>query len=386
MAMFSRGAGVMIKLPESCELPITALESAFGNITNSYKFYWFLAIIECVKSTENRILSVDELLAQMIASVWYPIHYYRLSLGKQDRLGLIVSRLGNEDRSLEINAKQSAIVASVLEQISLRSRLGREIRSLGDYVPQRFLRPFFQNQLRGTADSLVNRLIEEMADSAFHDKTSPCLYRFVDRAVRYIELQPVWLEYLKTHINILTGFCLWHLVSYVQKQNPNVPNVPGKLFQPEQRDLRAARAYWSLAIQRLQEVRCIYSNRPVTVNDFSLDHFLPWRFVGHDLLWNIVPTTKCVNSAKGDQLPDMSVYFDPFARIQYAALRAVAQLGRTKHLEDFVMLLRADVSQQLQHIPFETFRQVLFDTISPQIQIARNMGFGDNWTYGCTSG
>ena len=371
----------MTKLPASRDLPVTALEGVFNNVTNSYKFYWFLAIIERVKSTRSRVLPVDDLLARMIASVWYPVHYYRLSLGKQDRLGLIASWLSNEDRSLGANANQTAIVASALKQVMTGSPLGREIRSLGNYVPQRFLRPFFQSQLRGTADSAVNSLIETLAESAFYDKASPCLYRFVGGSNGAIELQPAWFEYLQMHINILTGFCLWNLVTYVQKHNPNVPNVPSKLLRPEQRDLRAARAYWSLAIECLQEVRCIYSNALIRANDFSLDHFLPWRFVGHDLLWNIVPTTHLVNSVKGDQLPDLSVYFDPLVRLQYAALQAVAQLQHLKSLEDYAMLLKRDATRKFQQIPFEEFRQALFDTISPQVQIARNMGFSGDWRY-----
>jgi HNH endonuclease len=37
---------------------------------------------------------------------------------------------------------------------------------------------------------------------------------------------------------------------------------------------------------------------------FSIDHFLPWSFVAHDLLWNLTPVFGTTNSKKGDALPN----------------------------------------------------------------------------------
>mgnify|MGYP000374448058 CR=1 FL=1 len=371
----------MIGLPSFKGLPIAPLEGAFNNVTNSYKFYWFLAILEQAKSTSTGILSINELLAQMVASVWYPVHYYRLSFGKQDRLGLVVNHLKNVDRSLDASSKPGVIFESALRQIWSQSRLGRDIKSLGNYVPHRFLRPFFDTQLRGRPDSMVNGLIEKLAEAAFPDELSPCLYRFVSEPTDSIELHPLWLEYLRQHVKILAGFTLWHLTRYLQRNNPNVPNVSGKLFRPEQRDLRAARAFWNLAIERLGEVRCIYSKVLVSREEFSLDHFLPWSFVCHDLLWNIVPTAQWINSAKGDQVPDLTEYFEPFSELQYTALQAVVQTRNLKILEDYITLLKGGADRQLHKLSYHEFRQSLFDTIAPQVQIARNMGFGADWRY-----
>ena len=32
-------------------------------------------------------VAIDELMARMVAAVWYPSNYFRLSFGKQDKLG-----------------------------------------------------------------------------------------------------------------------------------------------------------------------------------------------------------------------------------------------------------------------------------------------------------
>lgn len=53
-------------------------------------------------------------------------------------------------------------------------------------------------------------------------------------------------EYL--NLAIVTGFCLWSLVTYLQRNNPNVPNIAGKLAEPSQRELGTARRFWRAAL------------------------------------------------------------------------------------------------------------------------------------------
>ncbi|MCX7680922.1 MAG: hypothetical protein N2508_02965 [Anaerolineae bacterium] len=108
---------------------------------------------------------------------------------------------------------------------------------------------------------------------------------------------------------------------------------------------------------------------------------MPWRFVTHDLLWNIVPTTRAVNSAKSDHLPDLAAYFDAFAQLHYQALRAVAEQGRDSLLEDYVLLFRTATVADLYAWSADKFRDALYDEIAPQVQIARNMGFATDWRY-----
>lgn len=114
---------------------------------------------------------------------------------------------------------------------------------------------------------------------------------------------------------------------------------------------------------------------------FLWNHFLPWRFVAHDLLWNIVPTIKNVNSAKSDNLPDVNLYFMPFARAQFKAVQIVAQSNKGNLLEDYVLLLNTSSLDDIKDLPFERFYKILYSAIMPQIQIATNMGFSAQWIY-----
>ncbi|MFZ5809999.1 MAG: HNH endonuclease domain-containing protein [Chloroflexota bacterium] len=369
----------MLPLPPSPQLPISALSAGFDNVTNSYKFYWFLAILEHVRENNGRILPLDSLLACMTASVWYPIHYFRLSFGKQDQLARIVSLLG-EDSTLMMDSPRSRIIEIARTHIAQEDQIGRAILSLADFVPYRFLRPFFAQTLRGARDWEVNRRIRQLAKAAF-TSPEPCLYHFKDNPQLSIEIHPAWFEYLQQHLTILTGFCLWHLVKYLQKNNPNVPNIAGKLFEPQARDLRLARDFWNLVLSQSVEVTCIYSGEKLHTGNYSLDHFLPWRFVGHDLLWNLIPVPRAINSLKSDNLPDPA-YLDPFAHLHYRAVQTVLRTPKAGSLlEDYILLFKVEAVRNFEGMTIEYFRETLSQVILPQMQIAANMGFSTGWRY-----
>jgi hypothetical protein len=86
-------------------------------------------------------------------------------------------------------------------------------------------------------------------------------------------------------------------------------------------------------------------------------------------------------SANSDVLPDFSSYFEPFAQLQYDAFQAVAALQTDSLLEGYVLLLREQDVREIQVLFLAAFSSVLQDTIAPQMQIARNMGFAADWRY-----
>lgn len=367
-----------LPLPGSFTLPVHALASSFDQVTNSYKFYWFLAILESVRNNEGRILPVKTLLARITARVWYPINYYRLFFGKQDQLENVVSFI-QEKTGLPIDSTPETISTTALNHLEKRDEIGVRIALLANFVPYRFLRPFFADTLRGEPDWKINRQIQELANKAYNSKR-PCLYRFIDSPEPAIEIHPDWYEYLKQHLSILTGFCLWHLINYLQKNNPNVPNIAGKLFEPQSRDLNLARKFWNLVLQDTK-LTCIYSQKPIIPGRYTIDHFLPWRFVGHDLLWNLIPAPKEVNSSKSDALPDPS-YIEPFSKMQYRAVQIISSMPKTqKLLEDYVIFFKVGTVDELRQMSFHQFHDTLHKNIAPQLQIAANMGFSSRWKY-----
>lgn len=363
--------------PNTPQLAVDNLAACVKNTTNSYKFYWFLAILDHIRQNRTDIIPINELLTQMVVNAWYPANYFYLSFGKQDQLGKTATLLQNT-LHFDSNISQQELLNQTNQQLFDHPPLVTAITNLGKYVPYRFLAPFFNQSLRTQPDNKKNRLIVLFANESFNDPFPP-LYRFT---VNNIQIHPHWLDYLHQHQQILTSFCKWHLLLYLQKNNPNTPNIPAKLVPPVARDLSRARRFWDFSLSYLHPQICIYSGQPLDPNNFSLDHFIPWRFVVHDLLWNIVPTPKAVNSSKSDNLPDISLYFEPFTQMQYKALQIVADSDKHYNLlEDYVLLFHKESITQIMEMPFNEFSHLLHNNLTPQVQIARNMGFSTNWRW-----
>jgi len=68
------------KPPKEKNVQIENLMSVFNDTTNSYKFYWFLAILDEIKNKKNIEISIQELCYKMLTEVWYPLNFYRLSV------------------------------------------------------------------------------------------------------------------------------------------------------------------------------------------------------------------------------------------------------------------------------------------------------------------
>jgi len=86
---------------------------------------------------------------------------------------------------------------------------------------------------------------------------------------------------------------------YLQVKNPNVPDIPNKLIKlPVRKALTEQRKFWDIVLAELGRVNCIYTNKKLVVGDYAVEHFLPYAFVSHDLMWNLIPADRSFNSSK----------------------------------------------------------------------------------------
>jgi len=368
----------MNTLPTSENLAIEKIATIFRNTTNSYKYLWFLAILESLKNpTCSEKIDVNELAIKMIAKVWFPINVYRLSFGKQDSFAKYIKDLIALNPFLE-HYKTAELEKWLLANLKDKN-VAIVVKELLKYVPYRFLSGFFVDKLVGVIDSEKNNLIVKFTEIDFWNKENLPIYKFsMDK--KAIILQPLWLEYLQKHLAILIDFCQWNLLLYLQKNNPNVPNISGKLAAETSRDLKNGKLFWKNALTQITDFQCIYSQKVIEVNKMSIDHFLPWSYLGHDCLWNLLPTIASVNSSKSDNLPDLSLYLNPFLELQYRAFHVNFTLGNEKLLEDYYFLFSRELSE-IQQLPQIDFCNSLKDNILPMYQIAKNMGFTANWIY-----
>jgi HNH endonuclease len=313
-------AGLASRYPEKTFF----LGQVFKDTTSSYKLVWFLAILALIKRSEQNAFLLADIFTEMAVAAWHPVCLYRLSLGRQDRLQHVVHEL-QEKSGLAPHATPEAIREFVTGSGAIR-RLGY----FGRYVPTRFLAPWVANHLRGVPEDWLRtrKTIEFARDS--QTTAFACPYFFDVDTIRLNDSRRV---FLRENLGVVESFAEHHFAMYLQTRNPNVPGVLSKLHAPTLRQLTAARNFWRLVrsgferAEKLADFRDIYSERQLTDN-FSVDHFLPWTFVVHDLLWNLTPVEDATNSKKGDVLPDLDVYLPRLAKLHFNATQAAKHQPR----------------------------------------------------------
>lgn len=356
-----------MQIPQSTILTTRHLNRVFDNTVATYKYYWFLGILDLYVKQGKTRMNVWEIMVSMVANAWYPVNYFRLSFGKTESLYDAILTLQREYK-IPINIRTNELIA-LLHELIQQQDVRRSLNFLQQNVPFRFLRPWI--------DTSDDRQVVERS----HTFENGCLYK-LERAERtlWVELNPAWLPYLRENYEILTSFALWGLTNFLQVRNPNVPNIPNKLVKQEGRNsLLAQRKFWNTAINNGLEVKCLYTDRMLGVGEYDLDHFIPWSFVSHDLLWNLIPADSSVNSSKSNMLPDLNIYLPKLAEAYQLALRVNIENGKQyKLLEDYLSL--GYTPQDIVSMDREYLLDCFFKTFTPMVQIAHNMGF-EIWKY-----
>jgi hypothetical protein len=376
----------VVTLGPSAAVDVGALSALFRNTTTSYKYIFFLGLLRCLDRRDERSPRVPlrEAIVEVLALAWYPHTFFRLSLGAQDQIGVIL-----DDLSTRMGQQELGFSSTDVERLraSIDVALSpTQDRKLARYVPYRLLAPFFQADLGRVSETRKQDAIATLARAEF--ATRKPLYHVDDDE---LVLHPDWVVYLRENRSVVQGWASWHWLEYMQARNPNVPNLAGKLFPVVSRSpLTRQLAYWN-AIARAASLRCIYSGEPLARVE-ALDHYVPWSFVLHDRIWNLVPVMPRTNSSKGDRLA-ASVYLDRLIDLQCQALIAsrqhLARRAWERIAEEFEQDLRVP-SDIIRAAPpdREALRRNLAEayrkTIPALENLAARQGFSSNWTYATT--
>ena len=338
-------------LPATEALPIHLLAACFNKTSATYKFYWFLAIINRIEQGEVNI-SKHHLFAEMIAHSWYTVNYFHVSFGKQDKLQQAIENIKGIE-NLTIDAERNSIFKRLLATANKSTM--KELWYFNAEVPHRFLSPWFK------ADNINDayRLSQSF--------TGNCIYAVHKE---HIEINPKWLTYLITNSGILKAFCYWNLSLYLQNKNPNVPDIPNKLIKTATRkNLNQQRKFWDIVIGELGTVDCIYTNSNLKIGTYAVEHFIPHAFVSHDLIWNLIPADRSFNSSKSDKLPILEEHFDKFYSLQRDAVEIIRNKApKNRFLDDYLTIFPLFETEQLE-------RNKFLEQIQPLITIASNNGF-----------
>ena len=352
------------ELPWEKDISVNKLYQTFSSKVATYKYYWFISIIQLfIKNQDQDKIEVRSILIQMIANAWYPINYFKLNFGYSDNLEKHIKEI-----QLKLNIPVDTHISelgSILDE-NEDKEIERLISHFGQHVPYRFLSPWIKHE--SNAKTLEKSL-------SFPDNS---IYRLSKEDGLILEINPLWKNYLLKNNKILLEFTYWKLANFVQSKNLNTPNVINKLIKPiERKSLSKQRKFWDNFIDSVGGFSCIYTGKSLVKSAYDIEHFIPWSFVTHDQLWNLLPADSSINSSKGNKLPNLDKYLSSLVEVQREAIKICYNKNdKNKLLEDYYFIDSSipkilDLSKgNLEY----RFRK----TMEPLIQIANNSGF-DYW-------
>lgn len=347
-----------MNLPTSNNLPINLLSACFNKTTATYKFYWLLAILQSLENGTSTISKV-ELFSRMIANSWYTVNYFNISFGKQDLIQKAILLI-NQSENIPINEKKEVVFERIYT--STNPITFNTLWHFNKNVPHWFLSPWFPKNKAETDRIRKKRIYNESEKF-----TNKCLYALYEDC---LIINDNWIQYLISNAKFLKDFCYWNLALFLQSKNPNVPDIPSKLIKPASRNslTKQKTQFWDIAIEELGSFQCIYTGKNLTINNYAVEHFIPYSFVSHDLIWNLIPADPSFNSSKGSRLPQLRRYFKPFYEVQKTAFEIVKKKKpKSKILQDYLTIYD-------EH-DFELTENGFKKIIQPLISIASNNGF-----------
>ena len=372
----------------------------FNNKAQSYKFYWFEAILNLSISSNND-LTFEEIIDEMICEAWHTVTHYHLRLGPtvngnaENFLEHAINTLNTEAQGLSQNPSREELKEAIKR---CEKELKKDKVRLTDYVPYKLLYPFFDVEGMEEGLSYIKndqhaRLISYMAKLSGDENLFYTIINGVGLQKR-IRLNPHWRKFLVKNYSVIRSWVQYNKAQFLQDRNPGVPGIIYKIC-PENEELRKleqARDLWRTVVEITgQPIMEIYTGRTIPFDLLSIDHFVPRSYISNDELWNLTPMRKPLNSSKNNKLPAWDEFFKPFARYQFYLYDLIFPKKTSAQSEILLKKfnkcrrnnLNAIWAVETLYIPGNSilqFMNILEHNMKPIYEAARLQGY-DIWKY-----
>lgn len=304
----------------------------FNNKAQSYKFYWFEAILNLIKSSEEDI-TFEEIINEMICEAWHTVTHYHLRLGPtvngnaENFLEHAINTLNSTMTDLPQNPSKEELKQAIRQ---CEKELRRDKIRLADYVPYKLLYPFFDvagmeeglSYIKNDKHSMLIAYMEKLTGN------ENLFYTIFDGVglQKKIRINNYWRKFLLKNFSVIESWVQYKKAQFLQDRNPGVPGVIYKIC-PENEELRKleqARDLWKAVAEFTgHPIKEIYTGEDIPIETLSIDHFVPRSYISNDELWNLTPMRRTLNSSKNNKLPAWGVFFEPFARYQFYLYKLV---------------------------------------------------------------
>jgi hypothetical protein len=262
---------------------------------------------------------------------------------------------------------------SSLEKILRQSK---ETFAIPDGVPFDSVDP----ALKEVIISKVQKDCKRNVIGALYEDFEGFVYGFDLKHKDYLVLHPVAYQFMMKYKMELEKLNYYAWAKFLE--NINEENLLCKVISKLETSLPVRKPldiFRKILFEEFEQNNCFYCGKKLSSIAIHVDHFIPWSFVSHDLLWNLMPADSSINSSKSNKLPDLNLYLPKLAEAHQAALRINLEKGKQdKLLEDYLSL--GHTPQDIASMEREHLLDCFSQTFTPMNQIALNMGF-ESWKY-----
>ena len=181
------------------EYDVDRLMHVFSSKATSYKYFWFMSLMQIYKERHEEAIYNRDILIKMVANAW-PCYFVGggqfPSIDQLPTYLIILQGNTNVDR----NAKRE-VVEEYVSKYYDSLQLGRTIEPLLKNVPYRFLSPW----IPFTSN-------EDVIEKSCQPETR-CLYELHNN---YIKINDLWKDYLLDHYEEIMRFIVNNLNSYLR--------------------------------------------------------------------------------------------------------------------------------------------------------------------------
>lgn len=311
-----------------------ALEHCFDHTTQSYKFYWMMAILECV-ANQRYSINIMELSARMASMAWYPILKHSVGFGKTDSFRPQLSKL-QQQVGIPVETTYYDLLPKLsrsMSQSETRSIVMPILRQFVADVPYCFLSPWCKVKNPG---EFIKREFRRRGEVCLQGAPySICRNAYGDII---INIKGEWAGYLGQKQSELYERTMSGLRTFVNRRNKDLCHPEFMLeWNQDPAVVRQQVEYWNVAITSAMAsgypLRCLFSSQDLKVNAYRLDHFLPFGDVTSDRVWSIFPAALSAQVSPDGYRDYYSLkQFAELAQGQQQALRAFLTGGGSEGL------------------------------------------------------
>lgn len=201
-----------MKLPPSEFLSISRLEKIYFDASASYKFFWFMSILDIYHETKVETIKFWDIIAYMIGNAWFAVAYNNVKFNKKDLLAKDIKYLQSKLHINRYETKNNVI--RIVKKNIYDYEIKKKLKDLTYNVPYHFLSPWILSQYHCAVAGFSLQFYND------------CLYAIKeDENQKEIMINKKWQRYLLDNYEVLINFSLEQLCLYLQKYNPQISRI-----------------------------------------------------------------------------------------------------------------------------------------------------------------